>query len=175
MKVVDFVKEFNAKKPINSQAKPNAVEEYIKQTLEVEEYISFKRKQALVKLIVLQNMEIVDGIKKIDSISQYMSFVIAMLTSHTNLEMSDDPMEDYDLLAQNGLLPLIVSTFKQDYDECDVLLKMVVASELEDNNTNVLIGRFLDSILRRLEEFSGSIKDIFNEEDLAKLSSLLNK
>ena len=95
---------------------------------------------------------------------------------------------DYDLLAESGLLPQIIAEFKESYDECDVLLKMALAMELEDNNVNVLFGKFLNSILQRVDdvmEFAKNtfgnidIKDIlgeaFKEEDLAELKGFLDK
>jgi hypothetical protein len=64
---------------------------------------------------------------------------------------------------------------------------MALAMELEDNNTNVLVGKFLNGILSKLDgvgEFlkdkleNLDIKDIlgdFKKEDLAKLKGFLNK
>lgn len=188
MLVHDFVENYKAKKIINTQIKPNAVSEYLKETLEIKEYIPFNTKRQVVEMVVNQNTRLVDGIKKNDAIGQYVSFVVAMLVSHTNLEFAENPVADYDLLAESGLLPQIINEFKADYSECDILLKMALASELEDNNINVLIGHFLDKILKKMDEFSDVFKDKiedfslqdvfgvdFKEEDLAKLSGFLDK
>ena len=186
--VKNFVQDFKDKKIMNTKVDTDAVSKYIKETLEVREYVPFKEKRAIVELIVLNNTEVVDGVKKNDSISQYISFVTAMLTAHTNLEFSEDPVADYDILSENGLLAPIIETFKTDYSECDVLLKMALASELEDNNMNILFGKFLNGILERLdivgklvqESISGvDIKEIvgevLNQEDLNKLKYFLDK
>lgn len=188
MKVVEFVKDFKDKKIMNTKVNTDAVSEYIKETLEVREYVPFKEKRAIVELIVLNNIKVVDGVKKNDSISQYISFITAMLTAHTNLEFSEDPVADYDILSESGLLAPIIETFKTDYSECDVLLKMALADELEDNNVNIVFGKFLNGILERLdivgklvqESISGvDIKEIvgevFNQEDLNKLKYFLDK
>ena len=114
MKVVEFVQGFKDKKICNSKVDANAVENYIRKTLEVREYVPFKEKMSVVKLIVLKNINVVEGVKKIDSISQYISFVTAMLTVHTNLEF-EDSLEDYDVLCESGLLNPIIETFKTDY------------------------------------------------------------
>lgn len=185
--VKNFVQDFKDKRIMNTKVNTDAVSEYIKETLEVREYVPFKEKRAIVELIVLKNTELVDGVKKNDSISQYISFVTAMLTAHTNLEFSEDPVVDYDILSENGLLAPIIETFKTDYSECDVLLKMALAAELEDNNPNVLFGRFLNSILEKLDAAGASIKsaidgvdlksllqDSIKQEDLKKLSDFLN-
>ena len=188
MKIIDFVQGFKDKKIMNTKVDTDAVGKYIKETLEVREYVTCKEKRAIVELIVLNNIKVVDGVKKNDSISQYISFITAMLTAHTNLEFSEDPVADYDILSESGLLTPIIDTFKTDYSECDVLLKMALADELEDNNVNIVFGKFLNSILYRLDVIGEYIKssvdgvdinsilgESFNQEDLAKLSSFLDK
>lgn len=188
MKIIDFVQGFKDKKIMNTKVDTDAVGKYIKETLEVREYVPFKEKRAIVELIVLNNIKVVDGVKKNDSISQYISFITAMLTAHTNLEFSEDPVADYDILSESGLLTPIIDTFKTDYSECDVLLKMTLADELEDNNVNIVFGKFLNSILYRLDVIGEYIKssmdgvdinsilgESFNQEDLAKLSNFLDK
>jgi hypothetical protein len=125
-----------------------------------------------------------NGIKKIDTINQYISFIISMISTHTNLQWGDDPIADYDLLSESKLLPQIIAEFRESYDECEAMLKMVVAKELEDNNVNVLIGKFLDSILNKLDTVTGGLssaiknidlKSIIGDEDLTKFIGLLDK
>ena len=107
--------------------------------------------------------------------------------THTNIEFGADPVADYDLLAESGLLPKLISEFQQDYNECEVVLKMAVAMELEYNNINVLIGHFLDKIIKKLDGFEETLKEKFKDfdlndvlgdfkqEDLANLSGFLDK
>lgn len=188
MKVQKFVNDFIEKKITNTKIAPDAVSEYIKKELEIKTYIPFRTKRQIVEMVVLQNTDWVDGIKKYDSINAYIGFVVAMISAHTSLQFSDDPVADYDLLAENGLLPQIIAEFKESYDECDILLKMALAMELEDNNINVLFGKFLNSILQRVDSIvelakntfgNIDIKDVlgkvFKEEDLAELKGFLDK
>lgn len=188
MKVSDFVKEFKDNKIFNSKVNDHAISDYLKEHLEIKTYIPFKMKRALVETVVLQNIKLVDGIKKIDPINEYIGFIVAILSVHTNLEFSQDPIADYDLIAENGLLPLIVAEFQESYSECDTLLKMARASELEDNNVNAIVARFTTGILDRVDAIGEvlknkfgdfDLKDIlgtdFNQEDLNKLSSFLDK
>ena len=188
MKVQKFVNDFIEKKITNTKIAPDAVSEYIKKELEIKTYIPFRTKRQIVEMVVSQNTDWVDGIKKHDSINAYIGFVVAMISAHTSLQFSDDPVVDYDLLAKNGLLPQIIAEFKESYDECDILLKMALAMELEDNNINVLFGKFLNSILQRVDSIvelakntfgNIDIKDVlgkvFKEEDLAELKGFLDK
>ena len=187
MKVLDFVNEFKNKRIMNTKINEHAVSDYIKEALEIKSYLPFMEKRKIIEVVVEQNTKEVDGIKKNDSINQYLSFVISMLSAHTNIEFSEDPVADYDMLSESGLLPQIIAEFKESYDECDILLKMELASKLEDNNINVLVGKFLNDILNKLDDFGDMLKDKFGdidvndflsnnfkEEDLAKLNSFLD-
>ena len=126
----------------------------------------------------------VDGIKKYDAIGAYIGLIVASIMTHTELRFGEDPIADYDLLAESGLLPQIVAMFQESHNEIDVLLKMALAAELEDDNPGALIGRFLDSVLKKLdgvgEMFNGLIENLdlenmFNQENVAKMVGFLNK
>ena len=188
MTVNAFVEKFKKERIANTKTDNTIVDSFIRKELEVREYVPFKEKRAIVELLVMKSIDIVDGVKKHDSISSYISFVSAVLVAHTNLELSDDPIADYDILSENHLLTPIIGTFKESYDEFDVLFKMALANELEDNNVNMTFARFLNSILERLDSVGEVLKstvgnvDInsilgeqFNAEDIAKLSSFLDK
>lgn len=186
--ILSFINDFNTKKIMNTKVAPNAISEYLRNNLEIKTYIPFKAKRLLAETIVAQNTEEIDGVKRNDSINQYISFVCAMIAAHTNLEFSEDPVEDYDMLSECGLLPQIIAEFQDSYNECEVILKMALAMELEDNNINVQVGKFLNGILQRLDGVGDvlkntlgglDLKDIlgadFKQEDLAKLSGFLDK
>jgi hypothetical protein len=188
MKVNEFIEGFKEKKIINTKLNEHAVSDYLKEKLEIKTYIPFRMKRTLVETVVIQNIKWVDGVKKIDPINEYIGFIVAVLSAHTNLEWGEDPVADYDLLAENGLLPLIIAEFQESYSECDVLLKMARASELEDNNINISVTRFLNGILEKLDGVGEVLKNTlgdtdikeilgadFNDESLAKLSGFLNK
>lgn len=186
--VKQFIEEFKEKKIQNTKVNDHAVSDYIKDKLSVKTYIPFKTKRKIVEEIVAQNTKEVDGIKYNDSINQYLSFVVAMLSLHTNLEFSEDPVDDYDLLAESGMLPLIIAEFQGSYDECDIILKMALAMELEDNNINIQVGKLLNKLSTKLDDVGDIIKGIiedfdlkdilgedFKQENLAKLSGFLDR
>ena len=188
MLVKDFVKDFQDKKIQNTKINENAISDYLKKELEIKTYLPFRMKRTLVETVVSQNIEWVDGIKKIDSINEYVGFIVAVLSAHTNLEFSDDPVVDYDLLAENGLLPQIIAEFQESYDECNILLKLARNAELDDNNINAIVARFTDGILNKLDGVGEVLKDklgnidvkdilggAFKQEDLAKLKGFLDR
>lgn len=187
MTIQNFIEKFQNDKVMNTKIAPDAVSNYLKKELEIKTYIPFRAKREIAEIVVTQNTALVDGIKKHDSVNAYISFIIASLTAHTNLIFGDDPVEEYDLLAENGLLPQIIAEFEASHSECDIILKMVLAMELEDNNINVLVGKFLNEILQKFDGVGGVLKDKlgnfdlkdilgdFKQEDIAKLKAFLNK
>lgn len=186
--VKQFVEEFKTSKIQNNKLTPNGIADYINKKLVIRTYVPFTEKRDVVQMVVDHNVFMDNGCKKIDSVGQYISFVIAMLTLHTSLQMSENPVEDYDMLCEAGLLEHVIDAFKRDYDECNVLLKMLVADELEDNNFNIIVGKFLNGILDKLDGvndilatfFDGKdaqtiLEGIINNEDMTKILSLADK
>jgi hypothetical protein len=177
MNIKTFVDSYKAKKFMNIKTAAEEKSEWLRNELEIKTYIPFKKKREIAEMIVEQNMSEVDGIKKYDDINSYVSLVVASIVAHTNLKFGSDPIEDYDLLAEAGLLSQIIAEFQGSHEEIGIVLKMAVAAELEDNNTNVTIGQFLDSILKKLEKldlkklFGAEIKD----EDLTQLKGFLDR
>ena len=188
MKISELIKDFTDKKICNSKINENAVSDYLKQKLEIKTYIPFREKRMTAEMIIAQNIKEVNGIKKYDDIDGYISLIVASIAAHTNIEWSADPVADYDLLAESGLLSQIIVEFQSSHDEISTLLKMALAMELEDNNINASVARFLDSILKRLDGIGDVLKDalgnldlkeilggIFEQEDLTNLKGFLDK
>lgn len=187
MTINELVDVYKAKRFMNTKQGVDEKSEWLRNELEIKSYIPFREKRKIAEMIVEQNIKEVDGIKKYDTIDGYIGLIVASIASHTTLKFGEDPIADYDLLAESGLLPQIIAEFQGSHDEIDIILKMALAMELEDNNTNVLVGKFLNGILAKLDgvgEFlkdkleNFDLKDIlgdFKKEDLAKLKGFLNK
>ena len=181
MKVTDLIQEFKDKKIQNTKTEVDKVGKYLRKTLEIKTYIPFRTKREIAEIVVAQNIKEINGVKKNDQINQYISFVVAMLKAHTNIEFSEDPVADYDLLSESGLLPQIVAEFQESYNECDIVLKMAISMELEDNNINLIVGRLLNNLAESLKNkldsfnFSDLLGSDIKKEDVAKILSFLDK
>ena len=184
MLVREFVTNYKNKNFMNTPQGMKERVEWIKKELGIKTYIPFREKRQIAEMVVEQNIKVIDGIKKYDSIDAYIGFIMSSIVAHTNLTCGDDPIADYDLLAENGLLPQIVAEFQESHNEIDILMKMALASELEDNSVGVLIGHFLDNILNKLDGAAGALnglignldlEEMFNEENVTKIVGLLNK
>ena len=167
--VKNFVNEFIEKKITNNKINTHAVEDYITSKLDIIEYLPFNKKREIVEMLVDSIIVEEDGVKRADGIAQFLAFIVAMVASHTSLVFGDQPAEDYDALSQCGLLEHVVAMFKKDFDECDVLLKIAIADALADNNLNVIIGKFLNGILGKLDGVVDIVKSVTGNLDLSKL------
>lgn len=180
----EFCENYKAKTFMNTPQGLSEKAEWLRKELEIKNYIPFMEKRKIAEMVVEQSIEVIDGIKKYSNIDAYIGFIMASIVAHTNLKCSDNPIADYDLLAESGLLTQIVAEFQESHNEIDILLKMAVTYELEDNQPGALIGRFLDGILNKLDgaagalnEFIGNLdlEEIFSEENVAKIVGFLNK
>lgn len=168
--VKNFIEEFKNKKIMDTHVNPNAVSEYLNKTLEIKNYIPFSDKKRIAEMVVEQNSTVENGIVKIDSVGQFIGFIMAMLAAHTNLQINtEDPISDYDLLSESGLLEPIIAQFQKSYSENEVILKMVAADALIDNNLNAVIARFLDGILDKLDGVSDGLKNMIEGVDLKSI------
>lgn len=167
--VQSFVEEFLNKKIKNTKATPTAVEDFIRNKLDIVEYLPFQTKREIVEMLVATVVIEEDGIKRVDSVAQFLSFIVAMLASHTTLVFGDKPEEDYDALSKNGLLEHIIAMFQRDYNECDALFKAAIADELADNNLSVILNKFLNAVLGKLEGSSAMLKGFAEKSDISKI------
>lgn len=188
MKINEFIENYKAKRFMVTKQGVDERSEWLRKELSIKNYIPFKEKRQIAETIVAHNIKEVDGIKKYDDIGSYVSLVVSSIMAHTNLEFGDDPIVDYDLLAENGLLTQIIAEFQGSHEEIGILLKMAIASELEDNNVNALVGRFLNKVSGMLDIIVEVAKDKFEsfdlndvlgadfkKEDLAQLMGFLDK
>lgn len=167
--VQDFCKEYVEKRIENTKYQPDAVENFIKEKLDIITYLPFNTKREIVEMLVGQIVTEEDDIKRVDSVSQFLAFIVAMVASHTTLVFGENSAEDYDALSQCGVLENLLAMFAKDYSECDALLKAAIADELADNNLNVIIGKFLNGILGKLDGVGDMLKGFTENLDLSKL------
>ena len=168
--VKDFVTEFKTKKIQDNRATPHGVSDFIKEKLDFNVYVPFMEKRRIINMVVEQNMSEEHGIVEIDSVGQFVSFLVTMMMSHTTLDFSDNPIDDYDLLCEAGLIEPIVEHFKKDYDECSVLLSMICDQKLKNNNLTFVVSKFLDGILDKVDGFAETLKGVVSQVDLQKLA-----
>ena len=160
-------------------------QETIKKKLDVKSYMSIKAKRDLVESIANECVLYDEGVFKFDEIEKYVYFTMKTIEAYTNLELSDDIENDYDMLCEVGLLNAVINTFSGEYENVKILLQMRCDYILSNNNIESQVGKFLTGLLEKIDNVSGVIAgkiDSFSFDrlpidkvDLTKLLELVNK
>ena len=159
----------------------------LEKRLEVKKYLPIEVKKTIAQAIIYDCTNEESGVVTVDSVERYMSYVRYMITTHTNLEYTD---EDYDKLCvtecgETTLLNAIVGTFQSDANECNRILDLMMddylANNAAENRIVSTINGFIESltnIARTLEDKVGgmNIKEMLPADlDLNQLTNFLSK
>jgi predicted transcriptional regulator len=188
MKVLEFINGYKNAKVQNTQIKPNAVSEYIKEKLEVKDYLPFAEKRELCASVLNAcNTKDNSGLVKVDSVSRYITFTITIISKYTNIEFSSgdeefDLLDEYDMLCQNNLLNPILDVIGAEYATCNNILNMMMDDIVSNNNTvEAVIGsalnRVTDSIDRVVSSLADKVDELnldFSQIDIDKYKGLLD-
>ena len=168
MVIADFIQEFKDKKIMNSPIAPNAVAEYLKQTLSIKDYVPFAEKRELCERVLNTCNEIKsNGLVKVDSVGRYMMFTLGIISKYTNLEFSSgedaefDVFDEYDMLCQADLLNPILDVIGEEYMTCNNILNMMMSDIVANNNT---VENVVGSILGKIGESVNGLIDVLSEK-----------
>ena len=167
MRVVELVEFVSNNK--NKMLKGSQLTETVAKKIEAKRYLGIREKKALVEDIVNECILFDGGIFKFDDIEKYICFTMRVIEAYTNIELSSDMEDDYDLLCKSGLLDVVIGTFKNEYDEVNILLQMKCDFYLSNNSIEAQIGKFLDGILDKVSVFTDTISDKIGSFDMSKL------
>ena len=188
MTIQEFMKDLKDKKIQNTKLNENAVGEYLKEKLEIKEYISFVEKQSIAQIVLETCANIDDGVITIDSVQKYIVFTTIVLSTYTNLEFDEsEDLDFYDALCSyqigdGTLLDEIIKTFEKEYVRCNDILNMMTADLLAENNIEKQVGKLLSGISEKINDLGDSLIDklgSFNIDlsqlDIDKLSKIISK
>lgn len=167
MKIYEFIESFKNDKVINTQLKPNAVSEYLKEKLEIKDYIPFAEKRELCeKVLNACNTKDENGLVKVDSVSRYILFTILIISKYTNLEFSAgddeyDSLDEYDILCQSNLLNPILDVIGGEYITCNNMLNMMMDDVVANNNT---IENVVGTTLNKISEYVGDFVAVLGDK-----------
>ena len=167
MKVKELVEFVSNQK--NKILKAEQLQRLLVKTLEVKDYLSIKQKKELIDYIVNDCILYENGVFKFDNIDKYICFTMRTIAAYTNLELSDDMEEDYNTLYEARLLDVIISTFKKEYDDVNVLLQMKCEYILSGNSIEAQVGKFLNGLLEKIDDFANVLNNKFGDFDINKL------
>lgn len=175
MKVNEFVEKVTKKGYM--PATVDQQNEKLKKDLEVKSYLSIKDKKKLVEQIVDDTIIYDSGLFKFNGIDQLVYYNMRCIEAYTNLELSDDIENDYDLLCQSGLMNKILATFENEYTEILSLLQMQCDYILLDNSITAKVNVLLSAVTNGVDKLSDSIIDTFKNikpEDMQKITELIS-
>lgn len=171
MKILEFIQVVNNNKAkLYNKADKNALQNFIKQTLNIKSYISIKEKKQLVEDIVSETIIYENGLLKFNGIDQYIVYAMKCIEAYTDLELSDDIENDYDELSKVGLLEPITSTFAEEYKTVLTLLQMQCDYILMDNSISSKVGVFLTSVSSIIDKLANSLSNSVDNFDISKLN-----
>ena len=148
--------------------------------LQVKKYLPIEEKKLIAKGIIYECTEQVDGVIKVDSVQQYLSYIKYMILRHTNLEYTP---EDYDKLCSpecgyNTLLNAIMLCFEDDAKECLRILNLMMDDCKRETSIEFTVAKFLNNMTNILEQWSeklGQKVDSMNIQDLLPKDLDLNQ
>lgn len=153
----------------NKMLNTDQLQALLKKKLEVKEYLGIKAKKELIDTIVNECILYEDGVFKFNDIDKYVCFTMRTIEAYTNLELSDDLEDEYDLLCESKLLDSIIGTFKKEYDDVNILLQMKCDYVLNSNSLEAQVGRFLDGVLEKVDVLVDSLSNKIDKFDLNSL------
>lgn len=168
MKILELINDFKARKIMNTKTDTTIVSKYLKEKLEIKDYLPFAEKRELcARVLETCNTRDNSGLVQVDSVSRYIIFTISILSTYTNLEFSSgedaefNSLDEYDMLCQANLLNPILDVIGEEYISCNNLLNMMMADIVANNNTvESVLGNALNKLLNIIDEFA----DILSEK-----------
>lgn len=145
----------------------------LEKELEVKEYLPIEVKKTIAQSIIYECTDEESGAFKVDSVQQYIAYIRYMLTTHTNLEYTDD---DYDVLCSteydnNTLLNAIIGCFEDDAKECTRILKLMTGDYVQSYSIESTLSKFLHQLHGTLENVVSTINKKIDDVNLESLVS----
>ena len=153
----------------NKMLKADQLQQLIAKTIEVKKYLSIKEKRELIDDIINSCILYEDGMYKFDDIDKYIAFTMKTIAAYTNLELSDNMDDDYDMLCEQHLLNAVIETFSGEYENVNLLLQMRCEYILSGNTIEAQVGKFLTGISDKLDIFATMLSDKIGNFDLSNL------
>lgn len=187
MTVKEFVDGYN-------KTSENLKTRYIKEKLEIKDYISFSDKCSLVDRIVSStiyehdiNGNITNNIH-VDSLLRFMIFTLEMVNTYTNIDINfTEALNEYDLLDSNGLFELFIGESGiipfNEYNKMQTMLNMKLNDVLQNRLSThafvqdqvtrfgTLTGVAISPIIGKLEHFI----DTMDDDKFNRIASIVEK
>lgn len=126
MKVNTLIALYNARTKDIYNITPEIMQQTIVDLIKPIGYITYDKKLQLIERVIKDNINV-----KYPTAERYRSFIIYLVNAYTNLELDKN---GFDILVENKIMDIILSSFKSEYEICNALLQMCLDDTLEVNN-----------------------------------------
>lgn len=176
MTIREFINAYNAKNFMNTKQGMEERVAWINKELGVVDYVPFADKRELCKNVLDACCTKDGGLVKVDSVTRYILFTIAVISKYTSLEFNADEdydsLDEYDMLCESRLLNPILELIGDEYATCNNMLNMMMDDVIANNNTiEAVLGHALDKVSGSLDglisTFANKVEDM--EFDLSQL------
>lgn len=145
--------------------------------VEVKEYVPIREKIAmidgLIDIIVKENEY---GVLVYNSIDLQVLMSVACVSLYSNIEISGDDYENYDILCQTGLLSEIENEEAQyDIDEFYKMTVKRVQDKIQENSLNHIMAKKADDALIIFERTMRNLDKMIDKGDPNIISKHLSK
>ena len=139
--------------------------------LRIKTYLPMEAKKAIAQSILYDCISEENGLVKLDSVQRYMSYVRYMITTHTNLEYTDD---NYDALCStvynnSTLLNAIMNCFETDATECSRILNLVTDDYMQENSIENSISQLVYKLNSVMDNLSNILTEKVSSTDLSNI------
>ena len=182
MKINEFAEYM--KKNVNRTMKEDQVLSMVKKALNVKEYIGIQEKRELIDRIINACILYDNGVYRFDGIDKYVYFTMYTIAACTNIELSSNMDDDFDILSKEKLLPIVIGAIQREYDDVNIFLQMQCDAFLENNSVEASVGKLVEGIMDFLNNIESTLKTNFDKIqdlkigeniDINKLLSRINK
>lgn len=156
-------------KNVNRTTTQDDILKLVRKQLEVKKYISIKEKKDLVDDIINKCIYFENNTFRIDAIDSYIYFTMLTIERYTNLEI-DDVEDCFDALSESGLMPAVIGALGQEYHDVQTFLNMKRGEILENNSVEMQLGKFFESVLDKVSDFSDTVMDSLSNLNIDKES-----
>ena len=99
-----------------------------------------------------------------------------VIDAYTALELSENIEDDFDMLSEFDLLPIVVGAIGKEYDDINILLQIKCDDILMDNAIEAQFGKACEGVLDMLETMKNTVNALTDKvqiEDLVKMFGML--
>lgn len=150
--------------------------------IETKNYLPFEDKIELVNTIVDKCTIDNNGFIQINEIDQYIHFTVESIKAYTNIEFSEDYINDYDLLCSSGMLSDVIATFDGEYKMILNMVEMQKRYVLEQNKVEFQVANVANALVSAIDQLGNSLSDKVNDldklatpENMQMLKEFMNK